>query len=113
MVVFHVEICSRGVGAEARGPPSHLGMANTPILFKLPSPSYQTILVVLLLALFLWIDNAMPGSLGARVRSAVGSERVLHKIRTAILFIHGAEASFIATTSLRHGASISVAVRTH
>ncbi|WFD35918.1 hypothetical protein MCUN1_002788 [Malassezia cuniculi] len=78
-----------------------------PILYKFPSESYQTIL---LLAFFLWVDNAKVGSIGAKIRNAVGGYRVLDVIRTLVLAIHVAEAAGIAFIALKRGATLSVTV---
>ena len=84
-------------------------MAHGPVVFKAPPEGYQTLL---LLALFAWVDSANPGTLGARIRKAVGGESVLSVIRSAALLIHIVEGVAMAYVTIKRGASTTNVVCT-
>lgn len=81
---------------------------SAPVVFKLPSQGYQTIL---LLALFLWVDTANVGTLGARIRDAVGGPRVMDKIRTFTVTVHVLEALAMAYVAIKRNAPLNTTVR--
>ncbi|WFD27688.1 hypothetical protein MNAN1_002691 [Malassezia nana] len=75
------------------------------IQYKFPPEAYQ---VLLLLSLFLYVDQAAPNTLGARIRQAVGGPSVIDKIRRIAIGIHILEAMVMLLVNIRRGASLRV-----
>lgn len=78
------------------------------IAYKFPKDGWQTIL---LLALFLYVDQADVGTIGARIRRAVGGPRTLDVLRKLVVAVHLGEALGMLAVNVRRGATLGVAVR--
>ena len=82
---------------------------SAPIVFKFPADGYQTVLA---LGLFLYVDQAAPGTFGASIRNAVGGQRVLDWIRALTVLAHLGEAIAMLVVCLKRGAPPLTLVRT-
>ena len=78
------------------------------IQYKFPQDSWQTIL---LLAFFLYVDQASVGTLGSRIRNAVGGARTLDILRKLTVSVHIAEALAMLVVNIKRGSSPLVGVR--
>lgn len=81
---------------------------SAPVVFKFPTDGYQTVLA---LGLFLYVDQAAPGTLGASIRNAVGGQRVLDWIRTLTVLAHVGEAIAMLVVCVKRGAPPLTLVR--
>ncbi|WFD30688.1 hypothetical protein MSPP1_001711 [Malassezia sp. CBS 17886] len=79
-----------------------------PVEYKFPKDGYQTIL---LLSLFLYVDNAQGRSLGARVREALGGDRTMTFIAKWIVVIHVLEALAMLLINAKRRASPLVTLK--
>ena len=61
--------------------------------------------------MFLYVDQARPNTIGARIRQFVGGPSVMDKIRQLTIGIHVIEALVMLFVNVRRGASLSVTVR--
>lgn len=77
------------------------------IAYKFPKDGWQTIL---LLALFLYVDQADIGTIGARIRRVVGGPRTLDILRKLVVVVHIGEALGMLAVNVRRGATLGVAV---
>ncbi|KAI3618458.1 hypothetical protein CBS9595_002821 [Malassezia furfur] len=78
------------------------------IAYKFPKDGWQTIL---LLALFLYVDQADVGTIGARIRRAVGGPRTLDVLRKLVVAVHLGEALGMLAVNVRRGATLGVAIK--
>ena len=85
-----------------------LSLMVTVIQYKFPPEAYQ---VLFLLSMFLYVDQARPNTIGARIRQFVGGPSVMDKIRQLTIGIHVIEALVMLFVNVRRGASLSVTVR--
>jgi len=79
----------------------------TVIQYKFPPEAYQ---VLFLLSMFLYVDQARPNTIGARIRQFVGGPSVMDKIRQLTIGIHVIEALVMLFVNVRRGASLNVTV---
>lgn len=80
----------------------------TVIQYKFPPEAYQ---VLFLLSMFLYVDQARPNTIGARIRQFVGGPSVMDKIRQLTIGIHVIEALVMLFVNVRRGASLSVTIK--
>ncbi|WFD39004.1 uncharacterized protein MJAP1_001972 [Malassezia japonica] len=78
------------------------------IQYKFPQDSWQTIL---LLAFFLYVDQASVGTLGSRIRNAVGGARTLDILRKLTVSVHIAEALAMLVVNIKRGSSPLVGLK--
>ena len=79
----------------------------TVIQYQFPREAYQ---IFLALTAFLYVDQAQPNTIGARIRDAVGGPSVLDKIRQLTVAIHILEALVMLFVNVRRGSSLGVTV---
>lgn len=99
----HVHVASVGVL-----PPAFAQTAMNAIGYQFPKDGWQTIL---LLAFFLYVDQADVGTLGARIRNAVGGPRTLDVLRKLTVLVHIGEALAMLVVNIKRQSSPLVTVR--
>ncbi|WFC97393.1 hypothetical protein MYAM1_000104 [Malassezia yamatoensis] len=78
------------------------------IAFKFPKDGWQTILLI---ALFLYVDSAKVGTVGARIRELVGGHRVMDIIRKLVVYVHIAEALAMFAVNVKRNAPLGTALK--
>lgn len=78
------------------------------IAYKFPKDGWQTLL---LLTFFLYVDQADAGTIGSRIRNAVGGPRTLDTLRKLTVLVHLGEALVMLFVNIKRGSSFSATVR--
>ncbi|WFD04393.1 hypothetical protein MOBT1_003101 [Malassezia obtusa] len=76
--------------------------------YQFPKDGWQTIL---LLAFFLYVDQADVGTLGARIRNAVGGPRTLDVLRKLTVLVHIGEALAMLVVNIKRQSSPLVTLK--
>ncbi|KAL4402343.1 hypothetical protein ACI68E_000106 [Malassezia pachydermatis] len=75
------------------------------IQYRFPKDAWQ---VGVLIALFAYVDNAGPNSLGARIRNSIGGHATMDTIRNLAIAAHIGEALVMLFVNIRRNSSPKV-----